>query len=77
MEFIENKNILIQEYNKNKFEFKDNDILVTIRFIDFANWKINEPIELFVSRETTFIEFADMITKHYPNLYVREFKIID
>ena len=62
---------MIQEYKESKIEFTDNDILVTIRFLDFPNWKIFEPIEMYVNQDTTFMELGDKVVKHYPKLFVR------
>jgi hypothetical protein len=55
--------------------FRDEDVLVSIRYIDFPNWKINEPIEIYIDKNTTFLEFADLIVKHYPNLIVKSINI--
>lgn len=70
IEFIENKTILAQEYKKKILDFNSNDIQLAIRFIDFLNWKIDDPIEIHINSNTTFLQLGEMINMLYPHLKV-------
>ena len=39
--------------------------------MDFTNWKVGEPIEMFINKNTTFMQFAEMIIKYYPESKVK------
>ena len=70
LQYGKNINLLLQEYNKEKLDIISNKIQVTIRFLDLRNWAIDEPIELLISNDCTYLEFGNIINSYYPNLKV-------
>ena len=70
LQYGKNINLLLQEYNKEKLDIISNKIQVTIRFLDLRNWAIDEPIELLISNDWTYLEFGNIINSYYPNLKV-------
>jgi len=71
LEYLEIKTILIQEYKQKLTPFDDNDTQLAIRFIDFNNWRVDNPIELHINSSTTFLQFGEMIKNYYPELKVK------
>ncbi len=61
---------MAQEYQREELNFTEDQIQLQIRYLDFRNWAIDEPIEMHISYDCTFIQFANMINKYYPNLKV-------
>ncbi len=70
IDFIENKTILSQEYKKELLQFNLDDIQLSIRYIDFLDWRLDEPIEIHINSNTTYLEFGKIINKYYPQLKV-------
>lgn len=52
-------------------KFDDNDTQVCIRFIDFNNWRVDEPIEIHINSSTTFFQLGELIKNYYPELKVK------
>jgi len=70
IDYLENKTLLVQEYKKELLTFGYNDIQLSFRFIDFNEWRVDEPIEIHIDSNTTFLQFGEMINIFYPNLKV-------
>lgn len=70
LEFLENKTILAQEYKKEIIPFNESDTQIAIRFIDFNNWKVDDPIEIHIDNSTTFLQLGEKINLYYPDLKV-------
>ena len=45
---------------------------LSLRYFDFSNWNLTEPIELLIKDDITYDELCSIIIKHYPHIENKE-----
>jgi ubiquitin C-terminal hydrolase len=66
--FVENKRIIIQEYKKEKYDWRIDKLQLTLRFWDQANWSISEPVEIQVNKNIKLKELSEIVIKYFPHI---------
>ena len=73
IQIIPNNLFDIQYIKENTEEINISKILeLSLRYFDFSNWNLSEPIELLIKDDITYDELCSIIIKHYPHIENKE-----